>query len=495
MSNFNANSIVSKNIVVENLTVASLNGIPLGISSCGCIDLTCQNEDCQCPSYITSGNEITSGSNINLSNITSDIIPAEGQEISLGGVGREFKELHVKGSTIFIGGSSISTNEETGGINLPANSTINNVTVGTIKIKNTLSSESDLNTLEAPVVGDGYIISGNLHVYTENDWKNIGAITGPKGEPGETGPQGPMGPSQGPRGEDGKDGKDGVDGIDGINGADGKDGIDGVDGINGINGADGKDGVDGVDGINGINGADGLKGNQGPTGLTGAQGPIGNDGPEGPRGRSNYNCTTIQFFTDLGNTFNINSTSNNKIHTMPHPVFLNVSGSLDDIVGWPILPSSIGLFFNIYGRSINGVPTSRNGSTYAHLFPVSSLGLSCELLSISVNYQNTTNDDNQYFLYVANYGNAETGENFVVEPVGALPNTTFGSIAKDIKNDATLENIPIYNLDYFGLFISRNGLKEELLIVQDNIVNNNDGQIAIEPPNILIDSTVYLLQE
>ena len=185
MSNFNANSIVSKNIVVENLTVASLNGIPLGINSCGCIDLTCQNEDCQCPSYITSGNEITSGSNINLSNITSDIIPAEGQEISLGGVGREFKELHVKGSTIFIGGSSISTNEETGGINLPASSTINNVTVGTIKIKDSLTSESDLADVEGPAVGDGYIISGNLHVYTENNWKNIGPITGPKGDTGE----------------------------------------------------------------------------------------------------------------------------------------------------------------------------------------------------------------------------------------------------------------------------------------------------------------------
>ncbi len=93
--------------------------------------------------------------------------------------------------------------------------------------------------------GDGYIISGDLHVWDGSQWNNVGPIQGPQGDPGPAGadgidgasayqiwldagntgtegdflavlvgPEGPTGPggSQGPAGADGIDGNDGADG-------------------------------------------------------------------------------------------------------------------------------------------------------------------------------------------------------------------------------------------------------------------------------------------
>ena len=51
--------------------------------------------------------------------------------------------------------------------------------------------------------GDSYLVEDNLYVWTTNNsWKNVGVIRGPKGEPGEVGAQGPIGPKgdQGPQG-------------------------------------------------------------------------------------------------------------------------------------------------------------------------------------------------------------------------------------------------------------------------------------------------------
>jgi hypothetical protein len=142
----------------------------------------------------------------------------------------------------------------------------------------------------------------------------------------------------------------------------------------------------------GIVGPTGPTGGPGPTGPIGPIGPTGPTGNEGPRGRSNYNCTTACFFTDLGNTFDINS-ENNKIHSIPSPIILNLGNSQydsyispDTHVGWPILPQSMGLFFNMYGKTFNGIPTPKIGSTYATMFPGNYLGLSCEVLAISGNY-------------------------------------------------------------------------------------------------------------
>jgi hypothetical protein len=265
----------------------------------------------------------------------------------------------------------------------------------------------------------------------------------------------------------------------------------------------------------------GIVGPTGPTGGPGPEGPIGLIGPtgptgvEGPRGRSNYNCTTACFFTDLGNTFDINS-ENNKIHSIPSPIILNLGNSETDCcisedthVGWPILPQSMGLFFNMYGKTFNGIPTPKIGSTYATMFPGNHLGLSCEVLAISGNYQNNTGDY-IYSLYVANYGNSVTGNNYHCKKIADLPPNSQGSfeISYDVSNiiydlNGITNRIKINPLDYFGLYITKAGLKINYFVVEANknedseneylVSGNND--LTIDPPKIMIDATIYLLQE
>jgi hypothetical protein len=106
--------------------------------------------------------------------------------------------------------------------------------------------------------GDGYIISGDLHVWDGMQWNNVGPIQGPQGDPGAEGSPGANGIDgasafqiwldagnsgtetdylatlvgaegpPGPVGPEGPQGPAGVDGADGINGADGSDGADGL---------------------------------------------------------------------------------------------------------------------------------------------------------------------------------------------------------------------------------------------------------------------------
>ena len=261
----------------------------------------------------------------------------------------------------------------------------------------------------------------------------------------------------------------------------------------------------------------GIVGPTGPTGPTGGPGPEGQIGPtgptgdEGPRGRSNYNCTTVCFFTDLGNTFDINS-ENNKFHSIPSPIILNLGNSETDCcissethVGWPILPQSMGLFFNMYGKTFNGIPTPKMGSTYATMFPGNNLGLSCEVLAISGNYQNNSGSDYIYSLYVANYGNSVTGNNYHCKKITDLPCNSQGSfeISYDVSNiiydlNGITNRIKINPLDYFGLYITKAGLKIDYFAVEankneDNVSENYD--LTIDPPKIMIDATIYLLQE
>jgi len=263
----------------------------------------------------------------------------------------------------------------------------------------------------------------------------------------------------------------------------------------------------------------GIVGPTGPTGGPGPEGPIGPTGPtgptgdEGPRGRSNYNCTTACFFTDLGNTFDINS-ENNKIHSIPSPIILNLGDSETDCcissdthVGWPILPQSMGLFFNMYGKTFNGIPTPKIGSTYATMFPGNHLGLSCEVLAISGNYQNNNGGGDVYSLYVANYGNSVTGNNYHCKKITDFPPNSQGSfeISYDVSNiiydlNGITNRIKINPLDYFGLYITRAGLKIEYYAVEANKNGNYDfdktnNDLTIDPPKIMIDATIYLLQE
>jgi len=259
----------------------------------------------------------------------------------------------------------------------------------------------------------------------------------------------------------------------------------------------------------------GIVGPTGPTGGPGLEGPIGPTGPtgptgdEGPRGRSNYNCTTACFFTDLGNTFDINS-ENNKIHSIPSPIILNLGNSETDCcissdthVGWPILPQSMGLFFNMYGKTFNGIPTPKIGSTYATMFPGNHLGLSCEVLAISGNYQNNTSDT--YSLYVANYGNSVTGDNYHCKKITDLPPYSQGSVEisydiNDIINELNgiTNRIKVNSLDYFGLYITQADLKARYYTVEENKqkpITELYDDLTIDPPKIMIDATIYLLQE
>lgn len=59
--------------------------------------------------------------------------------------------------------------------------------------------------------GDAYMVNGDLYVWSETVWKNVGRIQGPQGPQGEQGIQGLQG-IQGPAGKDGAQGPAGVDG-------------------------------------------------------------------------------------------------------------------------------------------------------------------------------------------------------------------------------------------------------------------------------------------
>lgn len=369
MSNINAKSIKSEKIEVNELNVRSINGIILDDNCENILGQLCENEDCECP-ITTQTLSIVSTTNknipteINLSSINSDIIPAENIKINIG--------------------------TET---NIIENIYANKLNVSSIELGQEIIETSN-NKLIIPE--NSYIKDGS---------SNLTKILTLKGEKGDQGIQGIQG-------------EKGADGTDGTNGTNGKDGTDGT------NGKDGKD------------------------------------------GRSNYNFTTSVFFTDLGNTFDIDT-----LYSLGDPINVSISGS-PEYIGWPILPQSIGLYFNIFGKTINGTITPHRGATYGAMFPGDMLGLSCEIMAISVNYNSTDSDSSGCELYVANYGNGVTGNNYHEEYLITIPNSTCGSIDHTFQKG---EGIKIYSLDYFGLYIKKGS--------------------KTETPKILIDATIYLLQE
>ena len=73
--------------------------------------------------------------------------------------------------------------------------------VGTgLKIVGTVAAESDLPA--AGTTGDGYLVGGDLYVWTGSKWTNAGPVLGPQGPQGSAGPTGPAGPA-GPTGQAG----------------------------------------------------------------------------------------------------------------------------------------------------------------------------------------------------------------------------------------------------------------------------------------------------
>lgn len=108
-----------------------------------------------------------------------------------------------------------------------------------LAIKGTKNSTADLP--KAGQAGDAYMIGGDLYVWSDTTWTNVGRV---KGEVGQTGPQGPAGPRgpQGPTGAKGEKGDQGEQGPRGFTGEQGANGIQGPRGETGPRGAKGDKG-------------------------------------------------------------------------------------------------------------------------------------------------------------------------------------------------------------------------------------------------------------
>jgi uncharacterized protein YdeI (BOF family) len=217
----------------------------------------------------TTGASLGSGgggtSNVNLTAVTTNIIPTTNGTLSLGTNSNQFGDAFVKNisvnqkilpqgnlvshigddthwfgniyvnhvicgaNSINIGSATIST--VNGGVSLPAGSKVGGVDPGTIVIKGTKANTGALPTTND--VGDGYVISSNLWVASKNNstvldgWVNVGAFVGP------TGPQG----SQGIQGNTGAQGSPGIQGNRGDTGSTGATGPQGPAGVLDANGA------------------------------------------------------------------------------------------------------------------------------------------------------------------------------------------------------------------------------------------------------------------
>jgi hypothetical protein len=139
-----------------------------------------------------------------------------------------------------------------------------------VKILGSYPTLGDLQTARpSGTLGDGYLILGQLYVWTGSAWTNVGSIQGPTGPTGATG-VGATGPA-------------GATGATGANGSS-------IQGATGPSGATGPTGSAGATGATGPTGQ-GLQGNPGPTGPTGPSG-----GPTGPTGLSivqNFQVTNL----------------------------------------------------------------------------------------------------------------------------------------------------------------------------------------------------------
>ena len=108
-----------------------------------------------------------------------------------------------------------------------------------LNVKGTKNSASDLPAKGA--AGDAYMVGGDLYVWSETTWTNVGRIKGEKGDQGVQGPIGPRGP-QGATGAKGEKGDIGEQGPRGLTGEQGANGIQGPRGETGPRGEKGDKG-------------------------------------------------------------------------------------------------------------------------------------------------------------------------------------------------------------------------------------------------------------
>jgi len=175
-----------------------------------------------------------------------------------------------------------------------------------VSIQGTLASINDF-PVSGNVAGQGYLITGNLWVYSGTEFTNVGTIQGPQGIEGPTGATGSLGATGatglqgatgigatgliGPQGSTGSTGVQGPTGFTGLTGSTGATGI-GASGATGSQGATGLTGPTGPQGSTGVTGSTGLTGSTGATGLTGSTGIEGPTGPQGATGATGLTGST-----------------------------------------------------------------------------------------------------------------------------------------------------------------------------------------------------------
>lgn len=125
-----------------------------------------------------------------------------------------------------------------------------------LAIKGTKNSTSDLP--KTGKAGDAYMIAGDLYVWSDTTWTNVGRVKGEKGDPGRKGDKGDP-----PEMTISDAGTWVVEGVD-----TGKKAM-------GPQGEQGDPGDPGPRGLQGIQGVDGIPGKQGPPGPPGKPGPKG----------------------------------------------------------------------------------------------------------------------------------------------------------------------------------------------------------------------------
>lgn len=130
--------------------------------------------------------------------------------------------------------------------------------------------------------GDSYLVAGDLYVWEETQWKNVGHIQGPQGIQGE-------------KGQDGAAGKDGTDGKSAYQ-----------EWLDAGNTGTEQDFLDSLVGPQGLRGLQGEKGEQG---IQGPQGPKGDTGEQGPQGETGASGKTSYFHIKYSSVANPTSSS------------------------------------------------------------------------------------------------------------------------------------------------------------------------------------------
>jgi hypothetical protein len=152
---------------------------------------------------------------------------------------------------------------------------------------NVLGSFNSVNQLpQIATVGDSYLISNELHVWTGSAFENVGPVRGPQGYTGSRGFVGSRGDTgfTGSQGDLGYTGSIGYTGSQGLIGYTGSIGDTGFVGSKGFTGSQGDIGYTGSIGFTGSRGDTGFVGSQGELGYTGSQGEIGYTGSRGDTG-------------------------------------------------------------------------------------------------------------------------------------------------------------------------------------------------------------------